>query len=273
MWLPSRCRTSEWISGAVPLSSWVARIFVAPRRMLRMGLGWKRCQLWGSGKNTMIRKALEIGHEQHPEARGGGRGRENERQMDASSGIFRTRSPLSYPVVHLLCNHDKVFLQSAHLYRRAHLDSRLAWTSCVLPSKETGASSSQRLLLRIVTHDPHCSLYPLAWLSTLFVLSKTDHEELHLGRYPRVSCEAHAPVSRQGRPVAWMRTIRTITRSQGCPPVLPGCPAHHFALRQPRTSIVDWFIPSGPTGMDPSQTAFFQAPVCFGVSDGCWTLF
>ncbi|CAJ1413087.1 unnamed protein product, partial [Effrenium voratum] len=26
-----------------------------------------------------------------------------------------------------------------------------------------------------------------------------------------------------------------------------------------QTSIVDWFIPSGPTGMDPSQTSFFQA--------------
>ena len=30
-------------------------------------------------------------------------------------------------------------------------------------------------------------------------------------------------------------------------------------LKRLRTSIVDWFIPSGPTGMDPSQTAFFQA--------------
>ncbi|CAJ1397629.1 unnamed protein product [Effrenium voratum] len=26
-----------------------------------------------------------------------------------------------------------------------------------------------------------------------------------------------------------------------------------------QTSIVDWFIPAGPTGMDPSQTSFFQA--------------
>ena len=33
-------------------------------------------------------------------------------------------------------------------------------------------------------------------------------------------------------------------------------PSKMFHLR---TSIVDWFIPSGPTGMDPSQTSFFQA--------------
>mmetsp|Transcript_42417 Transcript_42417/g.79103 ORF Transcript_42417/g.79103 Transcript_42417/m.79103 type:complete len:323 (+) Transcript_42417:99-1067(+) len=31
------------------------------------------------------------------------------------------------------------------------------------------------------------------------------------------------------------------------------------AAKAGQTSIVDWFIPSGPTGMDPSQTAFFQA--------------
>eukprot|EP00438_Fugacium_kawagutii_P023326 Skav233859 [mRNA] locus=scaffold6119:260:4747:+ [translate_table: standard] len=28
-----------------------------------------------------------------------------------------------------------------------------------------------------------------------------------------------------------------------------------------RTSIVDWFIPAGPTGMDPSQTSFFQVGI------------
>jgi len=31
------------------------------------------------------------------------------------------------------------------------------------------------------------------------------------------------------------------------------------AAKAGQVSIVDWFIPSGPTGMDPSQTAFFQA--------------
>eukprot|EP00434_Breviolum_minutum_P027359 symbB.v1.2.024190.t1/scaffold2202.1/size85887/2 len=31
------------------------------------------------------------------------------------------------------------------------------------------------------------------------------------------------------------------------------------AAKAGQTSIVDWFIPSGPTGMDPSQTSFFQA--------------
>ncbi|OLP96908.1 60S acidic ribosomal protein P0 [Symbiodinium microadriaticum] len=40
------------------------------------------------------------------------------------------------------------------------------------------------------------------------------------------------------------------------------CLAKHTrqsAAKSGQTSIVDWFIPSGPTGMDPSQTAFFQA--------------
>jgi len=40
------------------------------------------------------------------------------------------------------------------------------------------------------------------------------------------------------------------------------CLAKHTrqsAAKAGQTSIVDWFIPSGPTGMDPSQTAFFQA--------------
>eukprot|EP00435_Cladocopium_sp_Y103_P033285 s3058_g8.t1 len=31
------------------------------------------------------------------------------------------------------------------------------------------------------------------------------------------------------------------------------------AAKAGQTSIVDWYIPSGPTGMDPSQTSFFQA--------------
>mmetsp|Transcript_59745 Transcript_59745/g.123623 ORF Transcript_59745/g.123623 Transcript_59745/m.123623 type:complete len:319 (+) Transcript_59745:89-1045(+) len=31
------------------------------------------------------------------------------------------------------------------------------------------------------------------------------------------------------------------------------------AAKAGQVSIVDWFIPAGPTGMDPSQTAFFQA--------------
>ena len=35
--------------------------------------------------------------------------------------------------------------------------------------------------------------------------------------------------------------------------------AGYSYVMSPRTSIVDWFIPSGPTGMDPSQTSFFQA--------------
>ena len=32
------------------------------------------------------------------------------------------------------------------------------------------------------------------------------------------------------------------------------------AAKAGQVSIVDWFIPAGPTGMDPSQTAFFQVP-------------
>eukprot|EP00913_Durusdinium_trenchii_P019078 g17930.t1 len=32
-----------------------------------------------------------------------------------------------------------------------------------------------------------------------------------------------------------------------------------FCIQSKQNSIVDWFIPSGPTGMDPSQTSFFQA--------------
>jgi len=31
------------------------------------------------------------------------------------------------------------------------------------------------------------------------------------------------------------------------------------AAKSGQVSVVDWFIPSGPTGMDPSQTSFFQA--------------
>jgi len=31
------------------------------------------------------------------------------------------------------------------------------------------------------------------------------------------------------------------------------------AAKAGQVSVVDWFIPSGPTGMDPSQTSFFQA--------------
>jgi len=31
------------------------------------------------------------------------------------------------------------------------------------------------------------------------------------------------------------------------------------AAKAGQVSVVDWFIPAGPTGMDPSQTAFFQA--------------
>eukprot|EP00440_Ansanella_granifera_P050811 gb/GFBE01055069.1/.p1 GENE.gb/GFBE01055069.1/~~gb/GFBE01055069.1/.p1 ORF type:complete len:322 (+),score=139.97 gb/GFBE01055069.1/:1-966(+) len=31
------------------------------------------------------------------------------------------------------------------------------------------------------------------------------------------------------------------------------------AAKAGQISVVDWFIPSGPTGMDPSQTSFFQA--------------
>ena len=75
MWPPSRCRTSAWTCAAVPLSSWVARrnalrfvntcsVFLSSEiQDVRLG---PSC----AGKNTMIRKALEIGHEQHPEALG-----------------------------------------------------------------------------------------------------------------------------------------------------------------------------------------------------------
>merc|ERR1719454_2155359 len=31
------------------------------------------------------------------------------------------------------------------------------------------------------------------------------------------------------------------------------------AAKAGQSSVVDWFIPAGPTGMDPSQTSFFQA--------------
>ncbi|CAE8687876.1 unnamed protein product, partial [Polarella glacialis] len=31
------------------------------------------------------------------------------------------------------------------------------------------------------------------------------------------------------------------------------------AAKVGQIAVIDWFIPSGPTGMDPSQTAFFQA--------------